>query len=249
MDMFFFAAVDTSSEAYRAGHIAGYAVGVILLFAIPVVFVVALVNAIRQRRAGWVVTCLLTGLATLGLAGLFTWGVVRGFRETAGLDLGLGRVGLPVVSSDGATQIAPPSHWRKLPGLNEEATLQLGHPGREEYLIVLTDSKEEFDGTLAEHTKFTTGHLMDALENATLSEPETLTVGGLPALRYEIVGRIEGLDIVYLQTTVEGRHGFHQVLTWTLAPRRAQAWPILREATDSFQETAPEAPAPAPSGG
>lgn len=64
----------------------------------------------------------------------------------------------------------------------------------------------------------------------------SVTINGMPALRYNLEGRIDGVNVRYLATMVEGKDHFHQVHGWTLRSREEANVPKLLTVVDSFQE-------------
>jgi hypothetical protein len=70
-----------------------------------------------------------------------------------------------------------------------------------------------------------------------------LTIGGQPALEYEITGAADNLKLCYLHTTVELGGYFHQVIAWTLSSRCRSGKPQLRQIVESFRLAAKTPPA------
>jgi hypothetical protein len=168
--------------------------------------------------------------------GFLVWGTSR-----PGGTFAAGGGGQVVTSKNGDSQVRLPAHWSPLQGLHERATIQAGNKQREEYLIVLSESKANFadDFTYRDYSRITREGLMKNIEQPkVVGEPTELLINGRRAVRYEIhgVSAKTRLKIVYLHTTVDGEKSFHQVLTWTLPTRLAEARAALEEATNSFRE-------------
>lgn len=142
-----------------------------------------------------------------------------------------------VVATDGVSQVTIPGTWREIPTLNDKAEIQVGNEVSEQYLIVLTESKLDFDDIdLAEYADLAAETLETSLTNKVRSPAVPRQVQGRPALEMRITGTIDKLNIVYWLTAVEGREHYFQVLTWTLASRSNANESALRSVTDSFQE-------------
>jgi hypothetical protein len=140
-------------------------------------------------------------------------------------------------SSDGLTMIKIPQGWTEDKELHQKAELQASDRAREEYIIVLSESKEDFQQmTLEKHSETTRGSLLNSLTNPEVSGPTMLTINGSAAIQYEIRGTIQNMNIVYLHTTIETPENFHQVLAWTLKSRFEKNQTRLRDAINSFQE-------------
>jgi len=72
--------------------------------------------------------------------------------------------------------------------------------------------------------------------DAKITEPAPLKINGLPAFQAQVSGTVDGLKIDYLNTYVEGKEHFYQILTWTLASKRGAAFPRIRKAVGTFHE-------------
>ncbi|HVF88941.1 MAG TPA: hypothetical protein VNH22_02665 [Blastocatellia bacterium] len=145
-----------------------------------------------------------------------------------------------ITSSDGLSRITLPPGWKQEQELHEQADLQAADRANEMYVIVMSESKEDFrDMTVEKHSEFTRSALTEKLESPELSEPEKVTVDGLPGTQYEIRGGVDNLNIAYLHTTLESPTHFHQILAWTLKSRFDKNRPVLDAVIHSFKEVAP----------
>ncbi|HEX7705789.1 MAG TPA: hypothetical protein VF701_04945 [Thermoanaerobaculia bacterium] len=141
-----------------------------------------------------------------------------------------------VVASDKKSQIVVPSRWAQLE-LNDAAEIQVGIEAEDAYLIVLNEAKDDlFAWNLERHSRVTLGQLLSNVANPVVVGPRTLTVGGSPAVQYEVRGASENRNIVYIHTTVDGPKHFSQILAWTLPSKAEQTLPDLRQAILTFRE-------------
>lgn len=145
-----------------------------------------------------------------------------------------------VTATDNKSQLTVPKQFAELPAAhrNEVAVIQLGEPLRERYVMVITDNRGDF----ADFTAFQRAVLAGTtalVNDAEVGDPATLTVGGLPSVRHEINGTIEGIKVVYWFTMVDGKNGYYQVITWTLPSKKDEAKPVLDEVVNSFREMPP----------
>lgn len=144
-------------------------------------------------------------------------------------DLGFARIGLP-------------SGWKPGRLLNVSASLQAVHPIQRRYLIVISESREDFDHTmtLAAHATETVNRLTSGLRILASRGPVDAHVAGFPARQFELE-TLQGKALVtFLHTTVEGARAWHQVVCW--APRSQYS----RSVFDSMLEGFAELPGPAP---
>ena len=141
------------------------------------------------------------------------------------------------MSADKSAQITIPMGWKEDRYLHDSAELQSSNRSQESYIIVLSESKEDFDQmTLEKHSEITRATLMQSLTGPELGSPVRLTIHNQPALQYEIRGTINNLKVVYVHTTVETAGHFHQILAWTLRSKFEKNRPLLLQLTNSFHE-------------
>lgn len=144
--------------------------------------------------------------------------------------------GREVVSSDKKARLRVPKDWSELKDLNDAAKLQAGNRSKEQFVIVLSESKADFDDmTLQKHHQFTRDAMIQKMKNASAGETLEITVNGQPALQDEISGTQDGMNIVFLHTTVEEGDNFHQILAWTSKSRWGDQKAKLHEITKSFR--------------
>jgi hypothetical protein len=141
-----------------------------------------------------------------------------------------------IASDDGKIDVIVPGLWVKMPGLNKQATLQVGDKSKEMYLIVITDAKADVDNmTLEKHHDLTRDRMFQRMKNASATEPVSLTIDGHPALQDELTGTEKGSNVVFLHTTVDEGDHFQQILAWTLKSRWEKQNEQLREITRTFR--------------
>jgi hypothetical protein len=131
-----------------------------------------------------------------------------------------------------------PGNWREMTDLNDQAEIQVGDLFREQYAIVLTESREDFSDevNLARFSELVSMNVRNGLADATMSAPRTLTVQGRPAVQRVIRGSKDHLRIVYWLTAIEGERSYFQVLMWTLASRADENEPVFQAVVRNFQE-------------
>ena len=84
--------------------------------------------------------------------------------------------------------------------------------------------------------EITSQSMLDSLASGEKSRLERLEINGYPALRHEITGTVDLTRLMYVQTTIEGKDAFYQVLGWTLASRADKARGFFDTATETFRE-------------
>jgi hypothetical protein len=146
----------------------------------------------------------------------------------------------------GLAQVTLPAGWLPVTDLNDGSWLQALDPLRNRYLIVISESREDFDPLMdaQEHSSRTRASLAASVRVLAVRGPQERQVGGFRAIQYELDALSDRTLITYLHTTVEGRRAFHQVLTW--ATRSWYSRPMFERLLDGFVEQPGPDPRPQP---
>jgi len=195
-------------------------------------FVLTLIKAITSRRGGWIAGAIISGVLSLGLVGGGVVVGIKAFRDAlSGKDEAVKRV----VSDDSAVSLEVPKSWKPHPGLNPESVLSFSNPLREQYVIVIREERDTFDGKLEDYARLVETNMATAIGDTTEAGLENLTIGAQPALQRILRGKVDKVNIAFLLTCVETEDAFCQVLTWTLASREQNGMPVLKNVVASFQ--------------
>jgi hypothetical protein len=143
----------------------------------------------------------------------------------------------------GLASLKLPVRWRTATALNDQAAVQATDPLRQRFAVVISEPREDFDVSvdLSDHAGRTLAQLADSLRLVAINGPIERTVNGCRALQFEVEGYHQGVRLVYLHTTLEGRRAYHQVLVWST--RSAYDRQLFDELVDGFEEL----PGPEPS--
>jgi hypothetical protein len=153
-----------------------------------------------------------------------------------------------LISADGAFEMKVPASWEQQNNLNDVAVLQAADREKEVYALLIVDPRKPFEGTNL--GKFADGQVQKFLESVTepkLSGPELVIIDGDEALQYEIEGKAEDVDVVYLYTFMESPDRFLKSVTWSLAENYDDNKELLASVTKSIRQLkALEEPTPSP---
>lgn len=146
----------------------------------------------------------------------------------------------------GLAQVSLPPGWIPATDLNDGSWLQALDPLRNRYLIVISESREDFDPGMdaQEHSSRTRAALAASVRLLAVRGPEERQVGGFRAVQYELDALTDRTLLTYLHITVEGHRAFHQVLTWAI-----RSWfdrPTFERLLDGFVEQPGPDPRPQP---
>ena len=141
-------------------------------------------------------------------------------------------------STEGCCEIRVPGSWKEDKELNDQANIQASNRMKELYVIVLSESKENFENmNLENHSKLTRSEFLKSLSSPQTIGPVSVTVNNNPGVQYEIFGGTNNVKIAALHTTVETEKHFHQILAWTIKSRADKNKPILQNVIQSFKES------------
>lgn len=145
-----------------------------------------------------------------------------------------------LTSADGKYQLTIPGDWREDSELHDEAIFKASNRLSELYVIVLTESKEDFadNVTLETYTTLTRDTMKGNLGSPEATEPVKTSVSGNPAMQYELRGTISNMKAAYINTTVETSEHYLQIIAWTLHSRFDKNQAALRQVVQSFREVA-----------
>ncbi|MBI4161553.1 MAG: hypothetical protein HY509_03805 [Acidobacteria bacterium] len=159
-----------------------------------------------------------------------------------GLTAGCGAVGntspRTLTSTDGLTRVLVPPGWAVRQDLNDEADLQVGDVRNNAFLIVLSESKGDFEAMdYLAHSRLTREGFLQSLATAQVTAgPFDLDIHGRRAVKYELSATVNGVRIVYFHVTVDGTRAFHQILAWTVPSQLERNQQALDFLVNSFQE-------------
>lgn len=143
-----------------------------------------------------------------------------------------------VMSADGALSIMVPGLWDLTSQeLNDEADIAVSYASKEQYVIVLAESKQDFDEmTLEAYFSMIEEHMSGSVEDADWSATEDITINGCDAKQAELAGTFENIKIKYWVTIVETPNYFSQIIGWTMQSKAEENEPVIKNIINSFKE-------------
>ena len=146
--------------------------------------------------------------------------------------------GKTLKSTDGSCQITVPENWSAETGLNKEAKIQAAMRMRNAFLVVFVDQKDKYgDIDLAGFAEGAHKKLTKRLTYPVGNSGTQATVGGLPAIQFELSGQAEGSTFTYYQTLVQGPNNFYEILAWTPKAQVDKNKYTFDQAIKSFKES------------
>lgn len=135
--------------------------------------------------------------------------------------------------------------------LNDDAIVQMANGLQELYVIVIDESKQEFNDLIKEggdefedeytpnlngYAKVATSSIESSIELISKEELKPVVTNGLSTYVATFEGKINGLDVYYKLSCVEGKERYYQVLTWTLSSKKDKHLEAMNAMINSFKE-------------
>ncbi len=137
-------------------------------------------------------------------------------------------------------RITVPDGWRVArEGLRKTADIYAVYPSRDLYAAVLSEraavlSQFDLEDNATQYRRLIRSELDDYEGEDRLG---TSSIDGKPAIQYEIRGRVDGVPVVYLHTTVKGADNYYQVVGWTTENGYEENEETLKAIALSFRKT------------
>ena len=188
-----------------------------------------------MKRVLLSVTALALTLALFTGCGTIVEGFQEGLKEGLQESLGqsqskdIGNDVQTITSDFSALSVDFPKAW-KTEALNDIAEIQMAQVSKEQYMIVIEESSEDFDAdfTLADYTEIILYSMESAIETVEASAVADVAVGdGISAKQFELTGSVNKIKVKYLVTCIETEGFFHQFTAWSLHSKYNDAKPVF----------------------
>jgi len=140
-----------------------------------------------------------------------------------------------VNSSESELSMEFPKSWKK-ETLHEDASVQMGHLAREQYMMVFEEPVSDFPlgFTLGDYADVILESMADTVDTDSAPSIKNTQIGGISAKQFEISGTVDDLEISYLVTMIEHDGMIYQFCAWVLEKRYEYAKPIFDSILDSI---------------
>jgi uncharacterized RDD family membrane protein YckC len=134
-------------------------------------------------------------------------------------------------------QVTAPSGWSENGDLNSDADISIESLFLEKYVIVFSESKDDFDSefTFEDYRAFNEEQELDLLGKVT-SEFKKLQINGYDAYQCFLQGTPEGTEVTFIYTLLETPTHYHKIIAWTLSDKYDRYKEELMEVVHSFRE-------------
>lgn len=144
-----------------------------------------------------------------------------------------------LVAAEEDLLVVLPEGWQEAPekSLNASADLYAQNPDEDLYLVVVGESEASIQAGSEELIAYRYRQLileaLDSYQEPTATQADS--VGGYPTIQYEIRGRLDDQEVVYLHTTVFVEDMVYQVVGWSDEAGYAQHQDELQRIISSFR--------------
>jgi hypothetical protein len=147
---------------------------------------------------------------------------------------------LVLTSKDGHLQITLPDGWAKADRLPAAAQLMALNAAKHSYVELVSESSEDYAGTLEEYAQNRKAFIVGKLANATATDLKKISVNGAEAFRFESHGVLKEakVKVAYTITVMKVGKNFVQVIAWTAESHFADELPELEKLASAVVETA-----------
>ncbi len=141
----------------------------------------------------------------------------------------------------GTFSITKPDGWIAMKGeLMDGAVLEAGNYAKEQYFLVLRESKDDLAMDFGEYTSIVKQNTAASVQDAELGQSADLTIDGKNAHLFEITGLVDNYKVHYWIYTIDHDGAFLRILSWTLNSKAEEYAPIFKSAALSLKVTAAE---------
>ena len=229
------------TESYKIVYAFGTILGFIIMLAIPILFILSLVKVILTKRKRWIVILVITTLCACGFVGMVGFTAFNSFQKSRGATaedmIGENKKTRVVSTDDKLLQMEIPEVWSEIDDLSEIASLEYGHLTGEQYLIVISEEKVDFDEALT-----LKGYGQACLENtkevaSKYKEGKWVAseAAGNDMLEIEVDAVVDNIKIKYLHGYYETENHYHQVMQWSLSSKWERSRPVFEAVLDSVK--------------
>ena len=232
-----------NSDAYEAGQQAGKVFGmvfmVIIIIAVPAFFILSLIKALTKKTKGWVICLIISSLLLLSFGVLVGIAAVTAYRQ--GKDNSTSEYSVDdsqmqtVVTDDGLLSFELPSNWKEVDELHDEASLKYGHLRSEQYMLVLSENKSDFeeDVSLRDYADLCLENAELATSGMRFGEWTEHQIANRKMLKVQMSATVDRIKIKYQYGYYETKDHYHQIMQWTLPSKWGSSQPLFNVVLDS----------------
>ncbi|AJA48396.1 hypothetical protein CPAST_c23260 [Clostridium pasteurianum DSM 525 = ATCC 6013] len=115
-------------------------------------------------------------------------------------------------------EITLPEGWDENRKLNSDAIFQLSNEKNKNYIIVISENKEDIikELTLEQYSNIIKSNIHKSIDNARIENSKNTKINNHKGIQFEITGYMNKIKIRYLYIILETKDNFQQIIAWTL---------------------------------
>lgn len=123
-----------------------------------------------------------------------------------------------LTSCEDKYKITLPEGWTENRKLNSDAVLQLSNEKNKNYIIVISEKKEDIIKklTLEQYSNIIKSSIYKSINNAKVENSKNTRVSNYKGIQFEVIGNKDNIKIRYLYVVLETKDNFQQIIAWTL---------------------------------
>ncbi|MDP4089013.1 MAG: hypothetical protein Q8930_07040 [Bacillota bacterium] len=144
-----------------------------------------------------------------------------------------------IVSKDGKFEVTVPGNWKEETNLNPEANLQVSNRLQEQYLVVIDESKQDFqaDITLDEYANLVKENMKSNGEDMSTGGDKEITVNGGTGKYFEVTGTVNKIKAKYVVVITQDNDNIYQIISWSLVSKFDKNKDTLVKVAQSLKAT------------
>ena len=145
-------------------------------------------------------------------------------------------------------QLSIPVYMKEYKNMHPEASLNYANLYKEAYTIVIHEPKQEFitlfkelgeydnnNSVIENYLTVQTQYFKENIDNVQIQHYGLAKLKDYPAKQVKMYGTIEGVDLFYVSTFIEGKENIYMIMSWTLKNKADQLENTFERISDSFQ--------------
>lgn len=144
---------------------------------------------------------------------------------------------LRTYSDDKSISLTTPTDWKGERRLNPAAAIGVANIRDNLYAVVLRENKLPFgsDFNLLRYSELITQGLKKSTQDFYVQQASRqLSINGIAAQQAALAAKVDGINIIYVITTLETNEHFYVIYAWTLASRFPEQQALLKQVSESF---------------
>jgi hypothetical protein len=140
-------------------------------------------------------------------------------------------------STNGKLELTVPDSWKEQDLNNEEAIFEAADLSKEQYLLIISESKEDFtaDTTAFDYLELVVENMKIVTTNLVAAEPQNIKISGFDAAQCEVSADVGKVKIKYLVTIIKSEDQFIQATAWSLSSKYDENKTTLESVVNSIK--------------